>query len=126
MATMTMYPDDERLPAGERAAFNLYLISAVVLFVLMMLIGLVMRTAQGEWMSVPPNLFYQLLSMHGAGMVGTMGMVTTAVMWFFLRKYVKLHLWAFVANYLLFLLGALCIIVRAEREPAQRRSRARA
>ncbi len=110
MATMTMYPDDERLPAGERAAFNLYLISSVVLFVLMMLIGLVMRTAKGEWMAVPPNVFYQLLSMHGAGMVGTMGMVTTAVMWFFLRKYVKLHLWAFVTNYLLFLLGALCII----------------
>src|SRR5574337_122753 len=110
MATMTMYPDDERLPPGERAAFNLYLISSVLLFVLMMLIGLVMRTAQGEWMSVPPNVFYQLLSMHGAGMVGTMGLVTTAVMWFFLRKYVKLHLWAFVANYLLFLLGALCII----------------
>src|SRR5574337_1190399 len=75
MATMTMYPDDERLPPGERAAFNLYLISSVLLFVLMMLIGLVMRTAQGEWMSVPPNVFYQLLSMHGAGMVGTMGLV---------------------------------------------------
>src|SRR5574337_1601987 len=110
MATMTMYPDDERLPPGERAAFNLYLISSVLLFVLMMLIGLVMRTAQGEWMSVPPNVFYQLLSMHGAGMVGTMGLVTTAVMWFFLRKYVPLHRWAFATNYVLFLLGALCII----------------
>src|SRR5699024_5870270 len=28
----------------------------------------------------------------------------------FLRKYVHLHLWAFAANYVLFLLGALCII----------------
>ncbi len=110
MASMTMYPQDERLAGGARAAFNLYIISAVALFVLMMLLGVIMRMAQGTWLSVPPDMFYKLLSMHGAGMVGTMGMVTTAVMWFFLRKYVNLHLWAFIANYVLFLLGALCII----------------
>lgn len=94
MAALTMYPESERLSAGERAAFNLYMISAVILFVLMMLLGVIMRMAQGTWLEVPPDLFYQFLSMHGAGMVGTMGMVTTAVMWFFLRKYVNLHLWA--------------------------------
>ncbi|MGD9597130.1 MAG: cbb3-type cytochrome c oxidase subunit I [Steroidobacteraceae bacterium] len=110
MATLTLYPDDERLPRGERVVFNLYLVSAVVLFVLMMLLGLAMRMSQGNWLTLAPDLFYRLLSMHGAGMVGTMGLVTTAVMWFFLRKYVTLHLWAFVANYVLFLLGALCII----------------
>src|SRR5699024_2552401 len=69
-----------------------------------------MRMAQAEWLSVPSGLFYQVLSMHGAGMVGTAGLATMAVMWFFLRKYVRLHLWAFVTNYVLFLLGALCII----------------
>lgn len=110
MASLTMYPEDERLQGKERVAFNLYIISAVVLFVLMMLIGVTMRMAQATWLGVPPDWFYKLLSMHGAGMVGTMGMVTMAVMWYFLRKYVRLHLWAFVANYVLFLLGALCII----------------
>lgn len=111
MASLTMYPEDERLAGGEKVALNLYLVSAVVLFVLMMLLGLTMRMEQAKWVSTPPDLFYQLLSMHGAGMVGTSVMVTTAVMWFFLRKYVKLHLWAFVTNYVLFLLGALCIII---------------
>jgi cytochrome c oxidase subunit 1 len=110
MASPIMYPVDERLVGRERAALNLYLISAVALFVLMMLLGLTMRMAQATWLSVPPDLFYKLLSMHGAGMVGTAVMATTAVMWFFLRKYVRLHLWAFVTNYVLFLLGALCII----------------
>ncbi|MEZ5531215.1 MAG: cbb3-type cytochrome c oxidase subunit I [Steroidobacteraceae bacterium] len=110
MATLTMYPDDERLSRGERSVFNLYLVSAVALFVLMMLLGLAMRMSQGNWLALAPDLFYRVLSMHGAGMVGTMGLVTTAVMWFFLRKYVTLHLWAFLANYVLFLLGALCII----------------
>ncbi|WHZ20354.1 MAG: Cytochrome c oxidase (B(O/a)3-type) chain I [Rhodanobacteraceae bacterium] len=111
MASLVMFPEDERLAGGERVAFNLYMITAAALFVLMMLIGLTMRTAQAKWLNVPPDLFYNLLSMHGAGMVGTMALATTAVMWFFLRKYVRLHLWAFVANYVLFMLGALCIIV---------------
>lgn len=110
MAALTMYPESERLSPGERTVFNLYLISAMVLLVLMMLLGLIMRMGQGTWLEVPPDLFYQILSMHGAGMVGTVGLASTAVMWFFLRKYVTLHLWAFAANYVLFLLGALCII----------------
>ncbi|MGH8041817.1 MAG: cbb3-type cytochrome c oxidase subunit I [Rudaea sp.] len=110
MAALTLYPDNERLDSGNRAAFNWYMITAVALFVLMMLLGLTMRMAQATWLSVPPDLFYRILSMHGAGMVGTTALATTAVMWFFLRKYVTLHLWAFITNYVLFLLGALCII----------------
>ncbi|TAK51607.1 MAG: cytochrome C oxidase subunit I [Betaproteobacteria bacterium] len=111
MAILTMYPDDERLEGANRTAFNLYVVTAVALFVLMMLLGLAMRMSQATWINVAPDLFYRLLSMHGAGMVGTTALATTAVMWFFLRKYVQLHLWALVANYVLFLLGALCIIV---------------
>ncbi len=110
MAALTMYPDNERLDGGNRVAFNLYLITAVILFVLMMLLGLAMRMGQATWLPVPPDLFYRILSMHGAGMVGTAALATTAVMWFFLRKYVRLHLWAFTTNYVLFMLGALCII----------------
>lgn len=111
MASLTLYPDDERLKGGERAVFNMYLISAVGLFVLMMLIGVVMRMTQATWLGVPPDWFYRLLSMHGSGMVGTMVMASTAVMWFFLRKYVRLHLWAFTTNFVLFMLGAVCIII---------------
>ncbi|MBX3699415.1 MAG: cbb3-type cytochrome c oxidase subunit I [Dokdonella sp.] len=110
MAALTLYPQSERLPRGERITFNLYMVSALLLFVLMMTLGLIMRMGQGLWLNVPPDLFYRILSMHGAGMVGTMSLATTAVMWFFLRKYVTLHLWAFLANYLLFLTGALIII----------------
>ncbi|MCC6316600.1 MAG: cbb3-type cytochrome c oxidase subunit I [Gemmatimonadaceae bacterium] len=110
MAALTLYPEDERLDGANRVAFNLYVVTALALFVVMMLIGLTMRMSQATWLTVPPDLFYKLLSMHGAGMVGTASLITTAVMWFFLRKYVPLHRWAFVANYVLFMLGALCII----------------
>ncbi|MEO8837265.1 MAG: cbb3-type cytochrome c oxidase subunit I [Herbaspirillum sp.] len=110
MAKLTMYPDNEHLNSGNRGVFNLYMITSVTLFLLMMLLGLTMRMGQATWLSVPPDLFYRILSMHGAGMVGTASLATTAVMWFFLRKYVQLHLWAFTTNYVLFMLGALCII----------------
>lgn len=110
MAALTMYPDDEGLDGGNRVAFNLYMITAVALFVLMMLLGVTMRMGQASWLAVPPDLFYRILSMHGAGMVGTTALATTAVMWFFLRKYVRLGLWAFTTNYVLFMAGALCII----------------
>lgn len=110
MASLTLYPQDERLDGGNRVAFNLYIVTALALFVLMMLIGLTMRLSQATWITVRPDLFYKLLSMHGAGMVGTASLVTTGVMWFFLRKYVQLHLWAFLSNYVLFMLGAVCII----------------
>ena len=110
MAKLTMYPHDERLEGGNRVAFNLYIITSVALFLLMMLLGLAMRMGQANWLALPADFFYRILSMHGAGMVGTAGLATTAVMWFFLRKYVTLHLWAFMTNYVLFMLGALCII----------------
>lgn len=109
MATLTLYPRDERLEGGNRVVFNLYMITAVALFVVLMLIALTMRMTQATWLNVRPDLFYKFLSMHGAGMVGTVSLATTAVMWFFLRKYVRLHLWAFVTNYVLFMLGVLCI-----------------
>ncbi|MGH8541843.1 MAG: cbb3-type cytochrome c oxidase subunit I [Stenotrophobium sp.] len=110
MSTLTLHPADEVLTSRERIVFNLYLISSLVVFVLLMLFGLAMRLAQGTWISIPPNVFYQLMTAHGAGMVGTIGFATSAVMWFFLRKYVRLSLSIFATNYVMFLLGAAAIL----------------
>jgi cytochrome c oxidase subunit I len=86
------------------------LISGAV-FALMMLIGLLMRAAQGNLIEIDPALFYQLLSAHGAGMVGTAGLSGAAIMWYFVGRYVALSskmYWAFIA---LFLLGVVFILV---------------
>lgn len=110
MSSYTLYPDDEKLSGLERITFNLYMISALVLLLVMMVLGLTMRLSQATWFTVDANMFYKIMTMHGAGMVGTMGAAATAVMWFFLRKYVRLHAWAFLTNFLLFIAGALCIV----------------
>jgi cytochrome c oxidase subunit 1 len=105
-----LYPANEALTRRERVVLNLYVISALLVFVLMMILGLTMRTSQSKWISVPPNIFYEIMTAHGAGMVGTIGLASSAVMWFFLRKYVRLSLSIFAANYALFMLGALAIL----------------
>jgi len=110
MSAMQLYPANERLTRNERVVFNLYVISALAVLVLLMLFGLTMRMAQGAWISVPPRIFYELMTAHGAGMVGTIGLASSAVMWFFLRKYVRLNLAIFAANYVFFVLGAIAIL----------------
>jgi cytochrome c oxidase subunit I len=105
-----LYPDTEALTLRERTVLNLYLVSALVLFILLMAFGLTMRLAQGAWIAIAPNIFYQLMTVHGAGMVGTVGLASSAVMWFFLRKYVRLSLGVFVANYVCFMLGAALLL----------------
>ena len=106
----TLYPDSEALPARERTVLNLYLVSTLMLFILLMAFGLAMRLAQGAWIAIAPNIFYQIMTAHGAGMVGTVGLASSAVMWFFLRKYVRLSLPMFVANYVFFMLGAALLL----------------
>jgi cytochrome c oxidase subunit 1 len=110
MSSTELYPASETLSRNERIVFDLYVVSTLLVFVLMMLFGLTMRMAQGTWINVPPDLFYQIMTAHGAGMVGTVGLASSAVMWFFLRKYVRLNLAIFAANYVLFVLGALAIL----------------
>jgi len=107
---MPLHPADEALTRNERIVFNLYIVSAVLVFVLMMLLGLTMRLTQSTWIEVAPKLFYELMTAHGAGMVGTIGLASSVVMWFFLRKYVRLSLAIFAANYVFFMLGALAIL----------------
>ena len=52
----------------------------------MMVIGLIMRAAQGNLLELDPAFFYQLLSVHGAGMVGTAGLSGAAIMWYFVGR----------------------------------------
>jgi cytochrome c oxidase subunit 1 len=95
---------------GARHAELAYLaVFGAVLF-LMMLFGLTMRLAQAQWLPIGPEAFYVLLTMHGAGMVGIASIGGAVVMWHFVRRHVPVSTGVFVANLVLFLLGALCIL----------------
>lgn len=62
------------------------------LFALLTAVGLIMRLNQGNVVSVPDGLFYQLMSFHGLGMAGTFFVAAMAAMWYLLRKYVPLSI----------------------------------
>ena len=59
-----------------------------VVFLLMMILGLIMRAAQGGLIDLDPTLFYQLLTAHGA-----------AILWYFASRHINLR----TAIYTLFL-----------------------
>ncbi len=99
-----------QIPAGGKRTIYTYVAIFGLVVVLMMLIGLIMRAAQGGLLSLAPALFYQLMTAHGVGMVGIAGLGGAAIMWYFLRQYVELRTEILIANLLLFLVGVVCIL----------------
>lgn len=87
-----------------------YLLTSLLVFALMMLAGVVLRAAQGAYINMPPEVFYQIMTLHGAGMVGIAGFAGAAVLWYFLRQYVRLNGKVLWLNYFIFLGGVVLIL----------------
>jgi cytochrome c oxidase subunit 1 len=109
-ATATIAIPHRTETQGARYAVLAYLVTCGVVLLLMMLFGLTMRLAQSGWITLDPALFYVLLTMHGAGMVGIAGVGGAAIMWYFVRRYVPVSTTVFVVNLGFFLLGAVLIL----------------
>lgn len=94
----------------QTGAIKITMILAGAVFALMMVLGLLMRAAQGQWLELDDALFYQILTAHGAGMVGTAALSGAAILWYFSGRHVVLTagiFWAFLG---LFLLGVVLIL----------------
>lgn len=102
--------DVSPMTGSARAGVLTYLGISALVYVLMMLLGLVMRLTQATWLGVPPNLFYQVMTAHGAGMVGISGLAGAGVIWYFLRRYVNLTTGILWTNLAFFLLGVVLIL----------------
>lgn len=87
-----------------------YLAVAGAVLLLMMLAGLLMRAAQAGWVPLPAELFYQVMTAHGIGMVGIAGLAGAAIMWHFLSAHVRLTPVILAANLVLFLGGVVMIL----------------
>ena len=87
-----------------------YLGISALVYVLMMTLGLAMRATQATWLGIAPNYFYQIMTAHGAGMVGISGLAGAGVIWYFLRRYVELTTGVLWANLAFFLSGVVLIL----------------
>ncbi len=98
------------MPGFARAGVLTYLGISALVYVLMMALGLVMRMTQATWLGTGPDLFYQIMTAHGAGMVGISGLAASAVMWYFLRRHVELSAGILWTNLAFFLLGVVLVL----------------
>jgi cytochrome c oxidase subunit 1 len=105
------YEPDTAIGRPERAVVLAYMGTAGAVLLLMMVLGLVMRMAQGELLPLAPEWFYQIMTLHGTGMVGIAGLAGAGIMWYFLRQFVDLSLGVAWANLGLFLTGVVLIIL---------------
>lgn len=87
-----------------------YLAIGALVFLLMLLLGTLMRLSQAGYVPLPPDLFYQVMTAHGVGLVGISGLATAAIMWHFLSQHVRLTPAVLIANLALFLLGVVMIL----------------
>ncbi len=101
---------EHAISKGARQSVLGYLATAGVVLLLLMVFGLTMRTAQAGGLAIPAEIFYQLMTAHGIGMVGIAGMCGAAIMWYFLGQYVKLSTPVFLLNMVLFLIGVVMIL----------------
>ena len=103
-----VYSDQENRNA--LIAVKSHLIAGFLVFLLMMIAGFTMRAAQGTWLEIGADLFYQIMTVHGVGVVGAAMITSTGVQWYFLRQYVRLSNGIFWTNFFIFLTGVVLIL----------------
>lgn len=88
-----------------------HLMIAASVVIVMMLFGILMLLSQGGMIDLSPAMFYQSLTIHGTGMIGTAALATAAIMWYFLSHYVKLSVKILRWSLILFLVGVVLVII---------------
>ncbi len=110
MNTPRTHPPPLGTDAGSRATLQFTIVVGVLVFALMMIVGITMRASQATVIGLAPGMFYQLMTLHGAGMVGAAGLGGALVMWALLRQHVRLSTRVFQTMMALSLIGVVLII----------------
>lgn len=90
---------------------NFYLVLSGSFVLMMMLFGTLMLLSQGEIIRLDMAEFYEIMTMHGTGMIGFAALGASAVMWYFLKPYVELGSGILSLNLAMTLLGAVLVVI---------------
>ncbi|HEX7057305.1 MAG TPA: cbb3-type cytochrome c oxidase subunit I [Bacilli bacterium] len=110
MATLEI-GSTQHLGLGAKRGIIGYLLVGCVGLLAMMVMGLLMLLSQGKVFVLSDATVYELLTMHGTGMIGLSSLAACAVMWYFLSQYVKLSVKILIANLVLAIVGVVLVII---------------
>lgn len=85
-------------------------VTGLVLFV-MMVFGLMMLLNQGNIIQISPGFFYEILTVHGTGMIGAAAIGGAAIMWYYLNQYTPLSKKVLIINFVFFLTGVVFTLI---------------
>ncbi|MBK5111251.1 MAG: cbb3-type cytochrome c oxidase subunit I [Thermoleophilia bacterium] len=103
---------EPRASGQERTVGWLFGGTGLALFTLMALIGLVMRFAQADSISISAEWFYRLMTLHAAGMLAGALLAMMGGLWFVVRSSVPaLNFGRAMASYAAIVSGAVLIVV---------------
>ena len=88
-----------------------YSITVLIVFVVLVLLGLIMRVAQSGAVDMPPDYFYAIMTLHGLGMAGVLYTAGYAMIWYLVSQYVRPSVGLMRFNFVLILLGVVGLIV---------------
>lgn len=77
----------------------LFIGTSLLGIVTLAVLGLVMRTNQSGWISIPNYLFYRIMSLHGLGMVAAAHMLAMSALWYFLARVIPVSVRLMRWNY---------------------------
>jgi cytochrome c oxidase subunit 1 len=103
------FTSEERV--AERRFGLLFAATGIVLIGLMGVLGVLMRLSQATVISLSPGWFYRLLTLHGTGMIAATLITGMGALWYVLHQTVSLRPGRMLATYVLFVAGALCVLV---------------
>lgn len=85
--------------------------TVMVLFLVLVLLGFLMRASQGSIISLPDNFFYAIMTLHGLGMAGVLFVGGIMAIWFLISKYVDVNVTLMKINFVLVVIGVLGLVV---------------
>jgi cytochrome c oxidase subunit I len=97
-------------PSIKKGVILSLMITSIVL-ILMMIFGVIMLLNQGNVINISPQFFYKIMTVHGTGMIGIAALGGSAIMWYFLSKYVRLNPRIFFTNLIMSLVGVAMILI---------------
>jgi cytochrome c oxidase subunit 1 len=98
-------------PSPGRRVMKLYLHSGLGIVALLLLAGLAMRAAQANWLPLAPDVFYAVLTLHGAGMIVALAMCGMGALWYLMRRHIELNAPLALLAWALIMLGVVGVIV---------------